>query len=270
MPYREYAPTPALAPFVQCIWAVRTEPGQAAPRLQRVLPDGCMDVIFSFGDEPVGSFTLPDERARLIGSMTRADRFLLVPGTDLMGVRFHPGASGAFLRLGAHEVLDSSLPLVELWGRDTQHLQDELAGQVVDARRARVERELLRRLRPLSREHQLVMRAHHAIVRSRGRVAIDDLASAVGVSRRHLERAFVASVGHGPKVACRVVRLTATLRLADEIPDINQSRLALEGGYFDQAHMIREIKALSGATPRELIAERQGVAFVQSQTAESE
>jgi AraC-like DNA-binding protein len=227
-----------------------------------------MDVIFSFGTEPVGSFTLPDHRARLIGSMTRADQFLLVPGTDMMGVRFHPGASGAFVRLGAHEVLDSSLPLFELWGRDTHHLQDELAGNDIERRRARVERELLRRLRPLSREQELVMRAHHAIVRSRGRVAIDELASAIGVSRRHLERAFVSCVGHGPKVACRIVRLSATVRLADSVPAISQTRLALDGGYFDQAHMIREIKALAGVTPRELIAERQRVAFVQSRAEE--
>jgi AraC-like DNA-binding protein len=246
---------------------MRTAPALASPRMERVLPDGCMDVIFSFGNEPVGSSSLPDERARLIGSMTRADRFILVPGTDMMGVRFHPGASGAFVRLGAHEVLDSSLPLSELWGQGVLHLQDELADHDLDRRRARVARELLRRLRPLSREQQLVMRAHHAIARSRGRVTIDALAEAVGVSRRHLERAFIASVGHGPKVACRVVRLGAAIRLIDAAPTISQSRLAHEVGYFDQAHMIREIKALSGITPGQLIAERQEVAFVQSPAA---
>jgi AraC-like DNA-binding protein len=270
MNYREHAPTPALAPFVRCFWSVRFDPSHGPPSMQRVLPDGCMDVIFSFGDEPVGSFTLPDERARLVGSMTFADRFLLHPGADLFGVRFRPGAAAAFVRVDAHEVLNSSASLRNVLGRRASQIQHELADLSPERRRTRLSHELSRLQRPMSREQAIVIEAERAIDRHRGRIAVETIAEHVGVGRRRLERAFAAYVGHGPKVACRIQRLAETIRIADARPSISQARLALDAGYFDQAHMIREVRTLAGATPGELIAERQGVAFVQSEGESSE
>jgi transcriptional regulator GlxA family with amidase domain len=84
-----------------------------------------------------------------------------------------------------------------------------------------------------------------AIQRRRGRIGVDALASAVGLPRRRLERLFRRETALSPKQFIRIVRLTALLgRL--EAPDRDRLiDVALDAGYFDQAHMARDFKALT-------------------------
>jgi hypothetical protein len=84
--YAEVAPSPALAPWVECYWSAR---GVASPGLpNRVLPDGCADVIVDLGGAP---------RAFAVGPMRTASVVAMTGAVDLFGVRFHPGAGAALL-----------------------------------------------------------------------------------------------------------------------------------------------------------------------------
>src|SRR5215471_21770735 len=93
--YREYAPSEKLRPFVECFWSRDPAVGAevSSPSVQRVLPDGCIDVVLGFSgqaDEP--------ESAMAVGTMTRA--LVLDGGTwpeCFVGVRFRPGKAAAFL-----------------------------------------------------------------------------------------------------------------------------------------------------------------------------
>src|SRR5687768_17728539 len=95
--YREFPPEPLLAGFVECFW---TSTVRAAPRTSsfyRVLPDGCMDLLFDFS--AVGR-----ARASVIGTMTRPLTVITTGPVDLLGVRFRPGGLSVFLTLDATEV----------------------------------------------------------------------------------------------------------------------------------------------------------------------
>jgi len=97
--------------------------------------------------------------------------------------------------------------------------------------------------------------AWQALLRSGGRVAIGDLARELGVSHRHLIARFRDQIGMPPKQLARVIRfegLVETLRRATGAP--RWAELALEFGYYDQAHLVREVRALTGETPTELVA----------------
>ena len=96
--YREYAPRPDLAPYAVCTWAAQV--GRAdGPHLQRVLPDGCADIIWFADGQPV-----------VVGPMTRAALSTTAAGATLVGIRFRPGAAAAVL--GVDQI-----------GRDTSELQ---------------------------------------------------------------------------------------------------------------------------------------------------
>ena len=79
------------------------------------------------------------------------------------------------------------------------------------------------------------------------------LVRALDVSERQLRRRFIAAVGYGPKTLQRILRLQALLHRAHHMSDASLAALAADLGYADQAHMTREVGALTGVSPRALL-----------------
>ncbi len=83
---------------------------------------------------------------------------------------------------------------------------------------------------------------------------IEDLAAFLDIGPRRLHRHFTAAVGYGPKTFQRVLRLQRVLAQAGREPLVGRlADIALDAGYADQAHMSREIRALTGRSPRALL-----------------
>ncbi|MCI0391889.1 MAG: helix-turn-helix transcriptional regulator [Acidobacteria bacterium] len=93
-----------------------------------------------------------------------------------------------------------------------------------------------------------LQKAISKIVRSEGHISIDRLASDLGISGRQLERRFLSEVGLGPKLLCRILRFQQVFR-AVERSDINWAKIAIDCGYYDQAHLIRDFRQFAGETP---------------------
>ena len=105
--YQEYLPSPVLRPYVACYWTFGCTGEQSAGRLHRVIPDACMDVLFSLGENPGDA--LPGEvgtATRVVGTMTRSLEFEQSGPMDLLGVRFRPGGAIPFVDVPASEVTD--------------------------------------------------------------------------------------------------------------------------------------------------------------------
>ena len=172
--YVEWPPSPALAPWVQCHWSIRGTAAESVPN--RVLPDGCADVIVDLAAAP---------HAFVAGPMRAASVVSLVGRVDLFGVRFHPGAAAALLDAPLDALLDRDVPLDALWGRLAAELEESLATVVPADRVACAERILLARsthTSALGRETATVGRAVGLMRRSRGGAGVRDVASALGKS----------------------------------------------------------------------------------------
>jgi AraC-like DNA-binding protein len=253
--YREYRPCEALRPYVQCYWtriAGGAEP--SASDVHRVLPDGCIDIIFNFGEpwfEGSGSDrrTHP-ERSYVVGTMTR---FLLVERvnrTQFLGVRFQPGKARAFLDLFAAEVTDQNTGLENIWGNEARRLEERLAELSSSQERiALLEAELLRRVQPRAVENTLVNSAVDLILRSQGSVPVEVVCNSVGISRQHLARQFEEHVGIRPKLFARVIRFKRLIERARHPKTVEWATAAVELGYYDQAHMIADFREFTGFTP---------------------
>ena len=250
--YREYAPPDLLRPFVECFWT-REAPSAtreaSSPQIHRVLPDGCIDVVLAFSgdrDEP--------QDALIVGTMTRALVLDSVSSPDsYVGVRFRPAKAAAFLSLPASELTDLRVSLNDLW-EDARKVREALAVGSGGAARVRaLERVLTARLSPAAAGDQRdVDEAVRRIIDAGGSLGITRLAPALGVTRQHLARRFSQLVGVSPKVFARVVRLSRVIERIRAVPagePINWSVLALEVGYYDQAHLIDEFREMTGVTP---------------------
>jgi AraC-like DNA-binding protein len=247
--YVECGPSELLSPFAVCTWTRGASP-TAVGSADRILPDGCIDIIW-------------DERSVFVAGPDTGP-VVLEPGAQLTsytGVRFRPGAAPSFLHAPASEMRDLRVPLAELWGAaDTRQLTDRLAGapSTNDAVRE-LEHALVERL---DTGVDPVVAAAISAIATNPCLRVAGLADRLGVTERTLHRRVRSAVGYGPKVLQRVVRFRRFLALAPRRDDLGLAGLASVAGYADQAHLGRECIALAGLTPVELV-ERSDVRLVQ-------
>jgi AraC-like DNA-binding protein len=247
---------------VACYWAIQADDAPLVPN--RVLPDGCADFVVGIRNDPAPI---------VVGTMQTAVVIPTAGRVDLFGIRFRPGSALPLVGTPLSDLTDQRIPLETLWGRDADLVADLFAASSPAERAARAERVLRRRLAAWSRsprgDEAMVAEAVSLLRRARGGAGIGQVAAALGVGQRRLERAFARSVGLSPKGLARVLRFRRALRemaLAREGGSRpSWAALAFAAGYADQSHLIREFKALAGLTPARYVAERRRVGFVQYQ-----
>jgi AraC-like DNA-binding protein len=234
--YSEHPVPHRLAPYVECLWTLEADQSISD---YPVLPDGCVDIVFSS--------VRSGQDAQVVGTMTHARKFSFSAGQFDCGVRFRPGMSYGFLRLPGTEIADGSLPLTEVWkapGRD-------LNGRLGDAGSATECVHLIAEALRVLPEHGVVQRVSAAIVARCGQVRVDDLAFDAGMSARQLRRLFLEQIGLTPKHLSRVIRFRESVSRLGKTQRGDWTQLALDCGYYDQAHFINEFRELSGYRPGE-------------------
>lgn len=233
--YCEFAPPPHLAPFVECFWVSLT----AAPvREHTVLPDGCMDIVFTrVKGEP--------RRLEIVGAMTEPHRIPLPSECLTIGVRFHPGMAPGFLGAGAHEITDNALLLEDVGGPRYRETRQRLA----DARTPQEHVEVLKRALQPSEGLSPAQKAVAALTRFRGELRLDDLAAQANLSPRQFRRVCLQHTGLTPKLLARILRFRAALAQAQRSSDPDWAALASDFGYYDQSHLIRDFLEFSGRSP---------------------
>jgi AraC-like DNA-binding protein len=174
-----------------------------------------------------------------------------------LGVRLRPGVAGVLFGLAASEMTDQRIALAELWP-DSDALFDALArAQDTSARTRTLSGAVARRLlaAPVGPPASVIAAAER-IVAARGNLSIGALAADLGVTRQHLARSFARHVGLSPKTLARVVRARHVVRRLRRGRDAEWIDLALDVGYYDQSHLIAELKELTGLSPSDWAAAR--------------
>jgi AraC-like DNA-binding protein len=239
--YRELAPPAPLAEWVACGW-VSERPGGA-----RILPDGCVDVVWT------------GQRLIVAGPATSSHFSGDAPGVPKVGVRFRVGAAGAALGIPASELLDASPSAADVMPEGAELAERLGAAGTPEGMLMELTAAVAGRLRDAAPADPLVAAAARALAVPGARVR--NVAFELGLSERQLRRRFDASVGYGAKTLARVLRLQRFLALASaDGSDVGLARLAADAGYADQAHLARECAGLAGAAPSALLAERRGPA----------
>ncbi|WP_222853317.1 helix-turn-helix domain-containing protein [Fodinicola acaciae] len=220
------------------LWT-RTDPLVPAAAPTRVLPDGCIDLIWVDGELMVAG---PDTVAQLSPAS---------PGRHYAGIRFRPGLGPEVFGVPAYELVNRRVPLAELWpaGRvrrltgevsaahDRGHALERIAGDALAGREPD----------PLTRALAVDLRKG---------VSVADAAGAAGLSERQLLRRCRQAFGYGPKTLMRIIRFGRALDAARI--GTPYATVAIENGYADQAHFARDVKALAGVSLRGLLTQEAG------------
>jgi AraC-like DNA-binding protein len=253
--YSEILPATDLRDAIRCYWFLNAEPGEMAAGSEPALPDGSPELIFSLADPFIAQPPGQPERVQpsifVVGQITAP--FAVRPSgrAALVGVRLEAHAA-LWLAVDFSTIEDRELDLAAHKDGAFSGLAAQLASSATHEARAEC---LNQALRPLleagPHADWRVTAAVQAIRGSRGLTDIAALAGRLQTSSRTLQRLFARDVGVTPKYFARIVRFQQVFAAWRTDPS-TLSRVALECGYFDHAHLVRDFKELAGVPPTTL------------------
>ncbi len=250
-----YIPQAPLSEFVRCLWYWEGAP--QAHSKEKLLPSGEFSIVFNLIDEPLRIYDA-DNLSRFsthrvaVLSGARSNCFAIDTNQQdrVAGIQFRAGGAFPFLHIPASEAEGSSIDLDDIWPGQAGEIRERIiAASSAESMLTTLECCLLERLvRPLEL-HPAVRYAVHQFQRSMNTCKVAQISEHIGLSSRRFIELFRRQVGLTPKVFSRVRRFQQVLQTVHEGKEMDWVRVALECGYYDQAHFIHEFQAFSGLTP---------------------
>lgn len=244
--------------------------GKEKFRLSRRLPSADLTVLVEHfwivewdlrGQAPYLSETLPHPSVHLVVEESKSGVFGVMRGKfsrvledegRVLGIKFRPAGFHPFLGSPVSGLTDRVTGLRNVFGTEGEVYEEAILALENDRERVETAEAFLRERVPERDENvEAVNRIADRIAADRELTKVDDVANSLHLSKRTLQRLFERYVGVGPKWVIRRYRLhEAADRLADgEAVDLPE--MALDLGYFDQAHFIKDFKAIVGVSPKE-------------------
>ncbi|HVT98621.1 MAG TPA: helix-turn-helix domain-containing protein [Acidobacteriaceae bacterium] len=258
--HRLHIPAPPLASFVRCFWYWEGMPHPHAR--ERLMPNGEATIVFNLRDDEMRLYDADDlDRytscglAGLTGPRTGCFAIDTAAQDRVIGIEFQPGGTFPFFREPAGEIANQSAPLDCLWGAAVGEIREQLlAARSVDAMFVILATALLERLvRPLEL-HPAVGWARGWICRAPHVATVAGVVDRIGLSQRRFIELFRDQVGLPPKAFCRVRRFQRVLESVHRKAGVDWAQVALDGGYYDQAHFIHDFQGFAGMTPAAYLA----------------
>jgi AraC-like DNA-binding protein len=254
MLWLQRVPGPRLDAFIEALWVCRFEPRPFA--FERVLPTGAAQLIVNLAEDQTRVY-LPESGylcettcgTMLSGVQTRYAVIDTREQEYVAGVSFRAGGTLPFFRVPADEMRDASVPLKILCGRRAAELRERLLEAadppaILDA----LERALAGLLTPCV-PHPAAAYALDAFSRPGHGGTVAAVTAQTGLSPKRFIERFKQAAGVSPKHYCRIQRFRRAVAQANRGRSVDWTRVAVDCGYFDQAHFIHDFRAFSGITP---------------------
>ena len=262
MYFKTFRPSAALEPYIRSYYYYQVEVEDTGNKeLRRYPTDGCPKLLINLGDTFLAgnhsNNLKPFSGCRLLGSLTRQMVSMPAGRMAFLAIRFMPGKAACFFNVRGSELTDGSTSLESVWGAYGREFSQRLFDlSDIHEMLIYIENVLLSQLHQRIIDDLEIATALDWIRQTNGQIRIKDLAKYVGLSLRQFERRFTNMVGLYPKRLCRISRFAKTISVCDGDRKYDWVRLALEAGYSDHAHFIRECKYFTGRSPKSYLATR--------------
>lgn len=252
--FSHYGPSLGLQGFVSCYWHMRycAEKSAQTPELL-LLPDGCVDVTFRLNCDSSNT------SAFITGASMAATSLALTQSLELIAIRFLPGGAYSFLRNDLADFQATWTDAVAVWGSQA----DRLTMKLNEARTMRSRLQLIERfLYGLLNSHRSLslppamgallresMSADSLLCEAESVLTDDDEGA---VSERSKRRRFAKEVGLPPVKMKQIMRLQKLIALLQSPSKLDLAGIAVECGYYDQAHLTHQVMAMTSLSPLQL------------------
>jgi AraC-like DNA-binding protein len=248
--YKEYKPIEALSNHVKCIWVL--ENARYDDAVNVVFPDGCMELIFHFGPpfKRISNHQQQvQEKSILVGQLNKPLHLQATGSADIIGVRFHPWGLYPLVNMPLQHITNGEMPIRHIWGNDAHELEEKIYQLDKEAAMDEIQQFLFKQANHPSYQIEMLKKVITRLKGQQGNVKIDELAEMSNLSVRQFTRNFTLLVGLPPKVFAGIIRFQSFFSQCNQQPEVNLGELALQCGYYDQAHFIREFKQYAGMSP---------------------
>jgi AraC-type DNA-binding domain-containing proteins len=261
MPHKHLTPAPPLSRFVELLWYYENAP--KPHQKERLMPDGCITLVINLIEDETRLYDPDDlDKVRKLtgctvsGPHTKCFAIDTDEQTCVIGISFRPAGAVPFLKLPSDELQNQHVDLEDLWGGLAAVLRERvLAAKGAEGKLRVVELALLERAAGMFDGQPVVEYAVESFLSRPETARISEISDQTGFSSRRFIELFKHHVGITPKLFCRVRRFQHVLRRITSGRPVNWSGIALDGGYFDQAHFIHDFRAFSGINPSKYLAD---------------
>lgn len=255
MLFQKYPPHERLKTYIKCYWTLsNSSPAVCDSRSYCFLNEG-LEVFFNLNQstqsEPCNRWSPTVHRSCVYGPMTQSIEIQGIGDLAAFGVCFRPGGAYPFIFCPVSELTNRQVETSDLLGimgnRIINCIQYDC--NTTKERIDFLDGVFLKQLEAGGEKNTAVEISLKAIDTFNGCLTIAELAILADKSRRQLERLFKKHIGLSPKQLCRNVRVKSLLKRLIISSTPLYSMTALDGGYYDQSHMIRDFKHYLGTSP---------------------
>ncbi len=264
MDYQTFQPHSDLESLVKCYWTLEI-PYEKNTQRQRIIPDGCIEMIFILGDD-IKRYTSEDEfiiqpREMVIGQITEPFFIKPIGHVNSFAVRFYPYGFANFVPTPIKKLANKETPIALLFGeKPAIELEQKIINATTTEKRIEIiESFLLSKLKHKSTIDNIVKDTIDTLFLTKGSMPINSILKDELSKRRSLERKFLKQVGISPKQLSKVIRLQTALKMLLNKQSESLTKIAYESEYYDQAHFIKDFKEFTGTNPKEYLSDEEMV-----------
>jgi AraC-like DNA-binding protein len=237
-----HSPSPDLDWLIKRFWVVKWDLRGQHPFEQVVLSHPNVNMVFE------------KDLTRIYGITKTSDIRIIKDAGQVLGVKFKPGGFYPFWKKDISGLTGRSVSFREAFGEDVGALEADILAQEDESKMIELAERFFRERLPERDENvEEVNRIVVAIERDRDITKVDDLASRFGINKRTLQRLFGRYVGISPKWVIQRYRLHEAAEQLERGEVSDWPQLSLDLGYYDQAHFIKDFKAIIGRSPEDYI-----------------
>lgn len=260
MDYKEYRPPKEIAHLVECFWTNTLHPEDFQQDYDYIIPDGGADAIFMLN----GSYLRADEisqskslidRCSFVTPFQHAVKVYQKPYTTCLVIRFKPEAIQLLTGTSLSEFDQPVYPLEEIMPDLADLAMNQINNKLSASKIIQSLTNWLtkQQIKPISNE--LTSLFIKRTILNKGMIGINNFCSDLQIHKSTLEKNFKHSTGYSPKEYARVIRFNFLLNRV-LFSSMNLTESSYEMGYFDQSHMIRDFKKVTGITPTDFIEKK--------------
>lgn len=259
MIFERYIPVFPLCRFVESFIYYREY--DPVHKIDRFLPDGNVNIVVDLTDYP--KYIYDNDSLKEIQSCRNVwfsgirNKFISIPSgkdSEMFVINFHKGMAYPFVQMPLHELTDSVVDGELVLTSEIMNLREKiLETKMISQKFFTVEQYLLEKFSTKLVMNPFVAFAVDAIMHNPGFLSIKKISEKAGYSQKHLIHIFREHVGLTPKSFLKVMRFQKAIDEIAASKQVKWTDVALESGYYDQAHFINDFRDFSGFTPEEYL-----------------
>ncbi|WP_055667283.1 helix-turn-helix domain-containing protein [Desnuesiella massiliensis] len=244
--YKEFYPCDNLNDQVFCYWYLRSNQRLNQPFSLGVIPDGCFNIVFDLNEHNIENSTF------ILGAINKSFIMPVDSDINLFGIRLLPGRNYSMLNLPADGFINKFTPLKNY----VQDFPKYVPLNLIDIENINnytdiIDTHILEFVndKNCKFENSFVTLSLDYIYQKKGQITVNEICETMDTSLKMLHRKYNKIIGISPKTFCRIVRFQNTLYSINASNMVDWLDIAIDNGYYDQSHFIKEFKEFVGQVP---------------------